>query len=747
MLRPVSLSPALLAVATTLAALPLGTLGPVPTAAAHDHTDRSDRTPSISRAAARSLAASPQQSSRPHARDHALTVTMATLTPSAIPRRGKIRITGSVTNRSDETWRAINVHPFISDAPITSSAELATQTDRDATDYVGDRITVPGNFDNVGNLEPGESASYSIALSRNVLTQTEPGVYWFGVHALGETDTIARDGIADGRARTFMPLVPRTNRALPTALVVPVRRGVTHRPDGRVAGVRSWAEDLSSGGSLRSLVDFGAAAGNRPLTWLVDPAVPDTVQQLVEGNPERSLADTVEEPPGEEVGEDSGTPDPTPEPSGDGTESPGPSTDDLPTNPATEPGTAWLNRFREALSDKLVLALPYGDLDVSGAAEHDPQAYQQARRRSGTQLEPFGIETRPGVGSPSGFLDPDALATITPRTTTLVTERMFGDRAPGRAQISDRRLIVTSQASDGGPGPGDRRSSIAMRQQILSEAAVRLLSPGRRPLVVVLPDDWTPTSATGFFSGLDQEWVDLTDLDGLGDGAGGRFSPDRLTYPEIQVRRELDAANFAAARALADAGATLQNVLLRNDRVGDEIATQALSTLSYSDRDRPDAARVAADRARAWVARRLGRITINAPLDVTLSGNRGSFSATLVNDLDHPVSVRVEALLADPMRISGPADIQIAARSQTSVLLRARTARLGVTNVQLIVTDARGTPLGSTDELPIRSGQVSQVIWVIMGAGVALLFGAILVRLVRRISRARRARALQKAAP
>jgi hypothetical protein len=35
--------------------------------------------------------------------------------------------------------------------------------------------------------------------------------------------------------------------------------------------------------------------------------------------------------------------------------------------------------------------------------------------------------------------------------------------------------------------------------------------------------------------------------------------------------------------------------------------------------------------------------------------------------------------------------------------------------------------------LPIRSAQVSNVIWVIMGAGVLLLFGAILVRLVRRI--------------
>ena len=54
-------------------------------------------------------------------------------------------------------------------------------------------------------------------------------------------------------------------------------------------------------------------------------------------------------------------------------------------------------------------------------------------------------------------------------------------------------------------------------------------------------------------------------------------------------------------------------------------------------------------------------------------------------------------------------------------------------NVTLLLTDADGTPLGSSDQLPIRSAQVSNVIWVIMGAGVLLLFVAILLRLVRRI--------------
>ena len=57
----------------------------------------------------------------------------------------------------------------------------------------------------------------------------------------------------------------------------------------------------------------------------------------------------------------------------------------------------------------------------------------------------------------------------------------------------------------------------------------------------------------------------------------------------------------------------------------------------------------------------------------------------------------------------------------------------------LVVTDKRGTPLGATTGLTIRSAQVSNVIWLFVGIGCALLFGAIGVRLFRRVRNARRA--------
>jgi hypothetical protein len=85
------------------------------------------------------------------------------------------------------------------------------------------------------------------------------------------------------------------------------------------------------------------------------------------------------------------------------------------------------------------------------------------------------------------------------------------------------------------------------------------------------------------------------------------------------------------------------------------------------------------------------------------------------------------------MDITVPQTLQLPARSTTNRLLEASTDKLGVHNVRISVTDVEGNPLGSTDQLPIRAAQVSQVIWLIMGVAAGLLFIAIVLRVVRRI--------------
>ena len=138
-------------------------------------------------------------------------------------------VSGWVTNNSDETWTAVNVHAFIAADPITTSSDLAFESTRGVEESVGDRITVPGTFDTIPELAPGASASYTDRIPVSLLGADEPGVYWFGVHALG-TSEAGRDVVADGRARTFLPYVPAEDRG----------RAHRHRPGA--AGAPPGAE-------------------------------------------------------------------------------------------------------------------------------------------------------------------------------------------------------------------------------------------------------------------------------------------------------------------------------------------------------------------------------------------------------------------------------------------------------------------------------------------------------------------------
>ena len=344
------------------------------------------------------------------------------------------------------------------------------------------------------------------------------------------------------------------------------------------------------------------------------------------------------------------------------------------------------------------------------------------------------------VGPPAGYLSTPAYRMVRRDSTLLVSDHSFRGPAPATAQVAGREVTVTSSAAAlGGPGPNDPLATIPLRQQVLAESALRALSPDPEPLVVLLPSSWHPDGTTGFFAGLEVPWVRLTSVSGATSaaGPGPDVDPRDLVYPTRQSVRSLDAANFTSANRLRRRGQLLQQVLTRNDEVAGSVRDESMTGLAYSDRNFPNAARAAADRSSLWISDQLASIRVQAPRAVTLSSSSGKFSATVVNGLDYPVRVRLESVADAPLTISETEPLDIPAKGRVSVLLEATTSQLGVHNVELLVTTENGAPLGSSDTLPIRSNQVSDVIWLILGTGVALLFGAIAVRLVRRVRAAR----------
>lgn len=671
-----------------------------------------------------------------------LDVAIDTLTPSAVPARGPVEITGTVTNTSEEEWRVVKVYALTSAYPITSTDELAEASRTDPDVQVGERITEDGTYDVLDALEPGESAAYSLRLRRDQLAiGTTPGVYWLGVHALGETDA-GRDTLADGKTRTFWPLVGGDTGRIDTALVLPVRHEVRYAEDGSLEDVAGWISDLRPDGRLADLTDFGAAAGDRRLTWLVDPAVSDAVASLAAGNPPRFLGRTVEtdtdESPSASAGPEQDA-SPSAEPSGDGEAEATPEE-----QMAAALGAGWLEATRQAMAGDQTLVLPYGDLDVAGADASDPDMVGLARQRSGRSVPGLAERAGPAVVPPSGYLPTSSLTLFPRASTVVVSDRALGGGTAALAELGGHRLLVSaSGALAGGPGPGERFSPVAVRQRLLSEAALRLLA-GQDAMVVVFPPGWNPPStrveSEELFAGLDVPWLRLTTTRRIALRTTGVAQTELLDYPTHQERSELDDHQFAGARALMEAGRRLDSLLPANDTVAQQVSDEALTGVSYWTRRSPATSLARTIRSTASIQRELASVSIRPPASVTLSSDTGKFSATVTNGLAEPVRVRVFAR-TDPQLVIPPSDmIDLGPGERATVLMQAHSSLLGVHRVELVIADEEGRQVGGSASFPLRAAEVSDVIWVVVGVGVAMLVVAIGFRLTRRIRAARAGR-------
>ncbi len=391
-----------------------------------------------------------------------------------------------------------------------------------------------------------------------------------------------------------------------------------------------------------------------------------------------------------------------------------------------------------------LLALPYGDVDVAGALDHGVRTYQAARRRHGPLLRALagrsGSPLVPTVAPPGGYLDPSTpgdLDDLADGSLLLGSEKMLDGPAPSVVLVGGRPVVLASSgAAAGGPGPTNPLSTLALRQRVLSEAALRLLADrgeGPDALVVVLPTRWQAVAGTTFFEGLRTPAIELSPLGDGGSPAAVRVGEDELVYPERRRRAELGDSLFDAVDALRGAGRSLENLLTLHDTVAAEVDGAAFSSASYADRRARGAARESLRSSRAWVRERLAAVLVEAPSGVTLSGDTGSFAATLVNTLDEPVVVGVRARTDDGIAVPAPEPVELAAGARSTVELQARDVSPGVHNVTLRLVDAQGRLLPGRDVVPIRSAQVSNVIWLLLGGGAALLVLAAGARTVRRL--------------
>ena len=105
---------------------------------------------------------------------------------------------------------------------------------------------------------------------------------------------------------------------------------------------------------------------------------------------------------------------------------------------------------------------------------------------------------------------------------------------------------------------------------------------------------------------------------------------------------------MAATRTLAHTSTVLGDLLTHDDDATDQLTGASLAASSYSARATP---RVVADQVLAQdsnVREEMGRVRVSGSDFVTLSGGSGSLTVTLVNGLEQPVTVGLEARADSP---------------------------------------------------------------------------------------------------
>ena len=678
-----------------------------------------------------------------------LRVVLHRLQPAALPERpeDEVTVAGTVRNRSEAAWSDLKAYLLTSERPLTSAAELAAAVRSDPTTEVGERIIKPGLYDELPDLDPGEATGFRLSVPRSAFEVSgESGVYWLGVHVLG-TSGGERDVAADGRARTFLPLVPRGTPGTALAVAAQFRSRLVRQPDGRLAYPGVVGRRFSRTGRLQRLVALSGTAQQGQLSWVVDPAVLEAAGSLADGNPPSDVEpEALPGAAGEQgadgrtdggVGDDDGAQDTDDAAGPDG--APGAR------DPGARRAARWLTDFSAEARRHEVLALPYGDLDVA-AAYGDARAAlsTHALEVSDRLLDTLGIGSQPVVAPPSGHLPANALTALSPDVLTVLS--------PAAAPTSPRPLVETSTGtaallagpaeSTHGPGPGASRAALAVRQRLLAEGALHALSADRsQPMLALLPAWWDPGPgwrAARFVGGLSQRWLELVQVQDVRRDArpSPLLLPEGLTYPEEEEAAELPASVLEETDDLITQGATYESVFVEVGSVGDRLARQALLSASVWNRGRPA---LAADRARSaadLVQTVLGEIEVRSPPFVTLSSEDGDFLVTLANGLGERVRVGLRASVSGPgLQLSTPTTITLEPNERRSVRIPARSTGLGIHRVTLQPTTESGLPLGTPATLSVRTSSVGLFLWIIMAGGAAVLFGAIAVRIVRRMRR------------
>ncbi|MFI0410277.1 DUF6049 family protein [Actinomadura sp. 3N508] len=656
--------------------------------------------------------------------------------PKPVRENSRIEISGLARNRTDDQLAGLTMRLRYSPQPVTSRSHL----DQFSSGHPGLLPAVaPQQLPLTSIVQPGKTQSWTFKTTTKALQLrapgATPGVYPVGVEVLNSAQQVV------GGLMTFLTFMPKDRRFQPVAIswVWPLIDRM-HRTSDRTFFDDQLTKEMSRDGRLGKLVN-AAGAGTTPITWAIDPALLDDVQQMASGEY------TVRPFGGKAAKKEK-----------------------------SATAATWLAALKNASKGDPYFTLPYGDPDVIALVRHKtPRDIGVAYDERNTGIVPK-VLGRPadaqiawpayGAAGPgtlgqfakhalkdggsflmrsSQFQDPATTWTPPNATTTLQTSE--GTRT---ALLYDDKLNeIVSKGTSTAAG-----AALAEQRFLAETAMIAAETPNLQRTVVVAPErQWNP--APGLADKLltytkDAPWLREVPLSKIESAKpqGRLFNG----YKEDYEAFELSDAHLRQTRQIAQQAARFRAIMTGKITISYERSLLRLQSVSW--RTTPGRAKA----ARRELARELDddmdkvRIVTTKNKRVLMGGSSGKLPVLIENRLDdQSVQVRLVAVPTSESR----AKLQLGALDPDEAVINlrpgeraqrwipAKAAGNGNFHVrlELMIPDAGGRTFGDGETITVRTTGYGRLALLITGGGLAVLFVGVGVR----ANRARRRRKAEAA--
>lgn len=644
-----------------------------------------------------------------HAEDR-VRIDLTAITPKVTKATDVVTVSGTVTNTSATTLSGVQAYLWRDQLVRTTATDLDTADGPVGARYLGKYVIL--GTDTTGTLTPGQQSGFTLTAPLSELgIPARDGVTMIGVQVRGS------DGSGNatlGRARSWLTQDFGTRALTPRVASVVVLASAPSRVAAGTFSDDHLAREIAPGGRLDVLLR-SAAANNR--THLIDPALIVSVEEMAKGY---KLTD-----------------------GSDGT--------------GQADAKNWLQAF-DALTTP-GYRLPYATVDVDLMAgidqigmvrsaldattlPADVAGLPPAVLPAGGQLTRRGLAALAPTDGPAASPTPSASAGATPATVPTSTtppvvlaaqptdgaDIAHGATPPAHWTTSEGPAVVTYDSRSLIPGP-DAAGTDAQRRAALT-AIGYLDALDNRPAQVRLITDTDTAHAD------DLDATARTSLSWLVDGSAAAITDAVLHAPPADDDRTRDVRRLATAT-------TGLSSLFTDPAVAADTTWRAVAAVASTQwaptsvSAGPGTTTDAYATYRDLQKERINRITdgdavaISARPVLLTARQDTQFPVTITNNLDVPVSVRLEFESENAERLHvPPVDVRtIGAGEAIGVVAVPRVAANGSYTVVARLTTPEGTAIGVPVDIDVQATQAGRVGWILMIVSGLVVIGTTVFRI------------------